>query len=221
LCVLLIVVGVREPEPDAKPPARKQALRLSGATRLDRRFWLITAVAVVLTLARFSEAFLLLRGDDVGMGAAGAPWVMVAMTSVYALLALPAGVLADRGHAKALLMAGFAALIAADLVLAGASDATGVLIGAGLWGLHLALTQGLLSALIAAVAPASLRGTAFGVYGLASGIALLVASTLAGALWQLAGPAATFHAGALFAALAWAGLVGVRPRMPPLDGVQR
>jgi predicted MFS family arabinose efflux permease len=128
------------------------------------------------------------------------------MTVVYAVVAFPAGVLADRGHASRPIAGGLAALVAADLVLAQASSAVGVLAGAALWGLHLALTQGLLSALVAAVAPPELRGTAFGVFNLACGVALFVASALAGLLWDALGPQATFYAGAAFTLLAMAGL---------------
>jgi MFS family permease len=177
---------------------------------------MVTGIAVVLTLARFSEAFLVLRALDVGMPLAAAPWVMVAMTLVYALLAFPAGAWADRGHAGTLIAAGMLALIVGDLVLARATAATGVLAGAALWGLHLALTQGLLSALVAAVAPAELRGTAFGVFNLACGVALLVASTLAGWLWDAVGPAVTFYAGATFTVLASVGLLAYRRHLPGL-----
>jgi MFS family permease len=215
LCVLLIVVGVREPD-GAPADASKPRLTLADVRRLDRRFAIVTAIAVVLTLARFSEAFLVLRAQDVGMPLAAAPWVMVAMTLVYALLAFPAGAWADRGHAGWLIAAGMLALIASDLVLAQASAAAGVLIGAALWGLHLALTQGLLSALVAGVAPADLRGTAFGVFNLACGAALLVASALAGWLWDAIGPAATFGAGAAFSVLASLGLFAYRRHLPAL-----
>jgi MFS family permease len=170
----------------------------------------------VLTLARFSEAFLVLRAQGLGMTLASVPWVMVAMTVVYAVVAFPAGVLADRGHASRLIAGGLAALVVADLVLAQASGAAGVLAGAALWGLHLALTQGLLSAMVAAVAPAELRGTAFGVFNLACGAALFVASALAGLLWDSIGPQATFHAGAAFTLLAMAGLAWRRRDIPAL-----
>jgi MFS family permease len=143
---------------------------------------------------------------------------MVAMTIVYAGCAWPAGKLADRGHAKHLLAAGLAALVASDLVLAFAANIPGVLAGACLWGLHMALTQGLLSALVAATAPAELRGTAFGVFAVASGIALLVASALAGYLWQSIGPSATFFAGAAFAVIAGAGLATQLRDIPKLGG---
>ena len=209
LCVLLIVVGVRDPPETAKGDA-KPPIAMADVKRLDRRFWLITGIAAVLTLARFSEAFLILRGQNVGMTAFTAPWVMVALAVVYTLGAFPAGAWADRGGATPSLYLGLAALIAADLVLANATNAAWVLVGAGLWGLHMALTQGLLSALVAAVAPDDLRGTAFGVFNLVSGVALLAASALAGLLWDTVGPAATFIAGAAFTMLAAVGFTIAR-----------
>jgi len=218
LCVALLCIGVREADDRAaRAPDVNAKLSWRDVWRLDRRFVIVTVIASVLTLARFSEAFLVLRGQGVGLGTLGAPWVMVAMTVVYAACALPAGRLADRGHAKALLSAGAAALIASDLVLALAANTAGVLVGAGLWGLHMALTQGLLAALVAATAPPDLRGTAFGVFGLACGVALLVASALAGYLWQAIGPSATFIAGATFAGIAWMALALQLRDIPTLD----
>jgi MFS family permease len=214
LCVLLIVVGVREPaDAKAAPPRR---IRWREARRLPRAFVLVTAIAATLTLARFSEAFLVLRAHDVGLSNEEAPWVMVAMSLVYALVAYPAGRAADRGHAGRLLVAGMLMLVASDVVLAAAAGPRAALVGAALWGGHMALTQGLLAALVAATAPGDLRGTAFGVFNLASGVALLVASALAGALWDLAGPAATFAAGAVFGALALAAWLLARGRLPAL-----
>lgn len=215
LCVALIVFGLQEPAHRGSGDAARR-LTLADVRRLDRRFVVVTLIASILTLARFSEAFLILRAQDVGMPMAQAPWVMVAMSTSYALLAFPAGAWADRGHAHALIGGGMIALIASDLILARAGDALGVLFGAGLWGLHLALTQGLLSALVAAVAPADLRGTAFGVFNLVSGVALLVASALAGYLWEAAGPAWTFYAGAAFALAAAIGLFVHRRDLPAL-----
>jgi len=218
LCVALLCIGVREADGRAaRAPDVNAKLSWRDVRRLDRRFVIVTVIASVLTLARFSEAFLVLRGQGVGLGTLGAPWVMVAMTVVYAACALPAGRLADRGHAKALLSAGAAALIASDVVLAFAANTAGVLVGAGLWGLHMALTQGLLAALVAATAPPDLRGTAFGVFGLACGVALLVASALAGYLWQAIGPSATFIAGATFAGIAWMALALQLRDIPTLD----
>jgi len=220
LCVLLLVLGVHEPESRARSGASKR-ISWRDARRLDRRFFIVTGIAAVLTLARFSEAFLVLRAQNVGMGTTGAPWVMVAMAIVYAAIAYPAGRAADRGRASTLLAAGLAALIASDIVLALAPNAVAVIAGAALWGLHMALTQGLLAALVAATAPEDLRGTAFGVFNLASGIALLVASAVAGALWQAIGPAATFTAGAAFTAIAWAALFVCSAHVPRLDGKRR
>ena len=216
LCVVVLIVGVREPAAPAVGGGDQLSWR--DARRLDRRFFVVTTIASVLTLARFSEAFLLLRAQDVGLGTLGAPWVMVAMTAVYAAVAFPAGRLADGGHANVLLSAGVVTLVASDIVLAVAANTPGVLAGAGLWGLHMALTQGLLAALVAATAPPDLRGTAFGVFNLASGVALLIASTLAGYLWQAVGPTATFIAGAAFAGIAWVALVIHLRRVPRLDG---
>ncbi len=206
LAVLLIVVGVDEPESTKHPTAAKPPLRWSDASRLPAAFWFIVAIAAVLTLARFSEAFLLLRALNVGATVTTAPLVMVVMSIVYAVVAYPAGAALDRGHGPALLGAGLAALVVADVVLAQA-DALGiVLAGTALWGLHMGLTQGLLAALVAKVAPAELRGTAFGLFNLVSGVALLVASVLAGWLWDAHGPAVTFYAGAVFTTIAAGGL---------------
>ena len=208
LAVLLLVVGVDEPErvgaaPTSDPSKR---VRMADVRRLGHRYAIIVTFAAVFTLARFSEAFLVLRAQNVGLPVAAAPWVMVIMSIVYAVVAYPAGAAADRGKGPWLLSAGLGALIVADLVLANAQGGATVLAGAALWGLHMGLTQGLLAALVAAAAPADLRGTAFGVFNLVCGVAMLVASGLAGWLWQAFGPALTFYAGAGFAAVSWIGL---------------
>jgi len=163
-----------------------------------------------MTLARFSEAFLILRAQSVHMATAWIPMVMVLMSVVYAIVAYPTGVFADRGHQRALLSGGLLALVVADLILATAGSVTQVLVGTAVWGLHMGLTQGLLAALVAETAPTELRGTAFGFFNLMSGVALLAASVLAGWLWDVYGPATTFVASALFAGLAWAGLLARR-----------
>ena len=206
--VALLVLGVEEPAraPAAPGDGAKPRLQWSDARRLPRTFTVVTGIAAVLTLARFSEAFLVLRAQDVGLPVAAAPWVMVIMSAVYAAVSYPAGTAADRGHGPKLLGAGLAALVAADLVLAGARSGATVFAGAALWGLHMGLTQGLLAALVAAAAPEDLRGTAFGVFNLVCGIALLAASVLTGWLWQSLGPSYTFYAGAAITAVAWVGL---------------
>jgi len=204
LCVVVLVLGVEEPGRAARPAsaARKPVFVRADVRRLGGAYVVVVAVAAVLTLARFSEAFLVLRAQSVGVPVASAPWVMVVMSVVYTIVAYPAGAAADRGHGPRLLWSGFIALIVADLVLARAADAVHVYGGAALWGLHMGLTQGLLAALVAGAAPADLRGTAFGVYNLVCGVALLVASALAGWLWDTFGPAETFYAGAVLTAAA-------------------
>src|ERR1700687_633083 len=163
-----------------------------------------------MALARFSEAFLLLRAQSVGMALAGVPLVMALMSVVYAIVSYPAGVAADRKQQGMLLSGGFLALIVADLLLANAVSIGGVLAGTAVWGVHMGLTQGVLAALVAETAPADLRGTAFGLFNLVNGIALLIASALAGWLWDSFGPAQTFYVGAGFAALAWIGMTARR-----------
>jgi MFS family permease len=148
-------------------------------------------------MARFSEAFLLLRAQSVGLHLTFVPMVMVVMNVVYSLSAWPAGALSDGIGRYRLIVAGFAMLILADIVLALGNNVSTVIVGVALWGLHMGLTQGLLAALVADTAPPELRGTAFGIFNLVSGIALLAASIVAGALWDLFGPTGTFMVGAL------------------------
>ncbi|MGH8738634.1 MAG: MFS transporter [Burkholderiales bacterium] len=204
--VLVLAFAVREPEgvrtAKANSPLSKAMLGQLGA-----RYWLVVGLGAVLTLARFSEAFLVLRAADVGLAQTWVPLVMVAMSAAYALASYPAGLAADRGWERALIGWGLAALIAADLILGSAQSAGAVFAGVALWGVHMGLTQGLLSVLVAAAAPAEARGTAFGVFNLVIGVVLIGASLLAGWLWQTHGPAATFYAGAAFTAVALAGLL--------------
>ncbi len=165
---------------------------------------------MMLTLARFSEAFLLLRAEDVGLAARWVPLMLIVMNVVYAVSAYPFGRLFDDGHRRRLLALGIGLLIVADLILARAASPWAVALGSALWGLHMGATQGLLAALVAETAPADLRGTAFGVFNLGSGVALLAASVIAGGLWSAFGPGLTFYAGAAFAFIAGAGLVAAR-----------
>ncbi|MEO8347068.1 MAG: MFS transporter [Betaproteobacteria bacterium] len=216
LAVLLIVVGVDEPDRPPTSESKKSALRFADARRLPRSFVIVVAIAGVLTLARFSEAFLVLRAHNVGLSNAMAPLVMVVMAIVYAVASYPAGAAADRGQGPNLLSVGLITLFAADLMLAGADGPGMVLVGAALWGLHMGLTQGLLSALVAASAPVDMRGTAFGVFNLVCGVALLIASGLAGWLWDAFGPRFTFYAGAAFTLVAWIGFLGYGRRAAQL-----
>ncbi len=203
------LIATAVPEPGTKAALGDAAPSLDRATMraLGHAFWGVAAAGAALTLARFSEAFLILRASGVGLEVAYAPLVLVVMNVVYSAAAYPSGKLADRMPARTLLVGGIAALIASDVVLALAVNIGLVALGVALWGLHMALTQGLLSAMVARVAPAALRGTAFGVFNLVSGAAMLIASAAAGALWQFVGPAATFWAGG---ALAAASIVIVR-----------
>lgn len=202
--VAVLVLGVREPAPIRSAEAQAP-IRWTELGRLGGLYWGIVAVGAVLTLARFSEAFLILRAENAGLSAALAPLVLVVMSVVYALSAYPMGALSDRLDRRLMLAAGFVVLIFADIILAFAPGIWIVMVGVGLWGLHMGMTQGLLAALVADTAPAALRGTAFGLFNFASGIALLLASLVAGLLWELVGPSATFLAGAVFTVL---GLVG-------------
>ena len=207
LAVIVLVVFVKEP-PGAVAPLQHPVFK--SFHRIGMRTWLVVAVGAVLTLARFSEAFLVLRAQSLGVAAAMVPIVLVVMNVAYTATAYPAGLAADRGHRKALLVWGLVALIASDLVIASSASWTLFFAGIVLWGLHMGLTQGLLSTLVADAAPADLRGTAFGVFHLVSGVAMLLASVIAGALWDAYGAAWTFYAGAAFTALALLGLLALR-----------
>jgi len=211
LAVLLLIVAVREPEPTQQKTGPMTRFTLAGATRLPLSYWLVVALGAVFTLARFSEAFLILRARDVGLPLGSVPVVMVIMNVAYAMVAYPAGTAADRLSARTLLLVGLGMLIAADVALALASSPSLVFLGSALWGLHMAGTQGLLAKLVADTASVELRGIAFGIFNLVSGGALLLASLLAGALWSTCGPPSTFLAGAVFAALAAVGLALYRP----------
>ena len=211
IAVLLLMFGVKEPgtgtaRRNPVSPIRWKTLRDFGGA-----YWWVVAAGGVFTLARFSEAFLILRAQQLGLPDTYAPLVLVTMNVVYALAAYPMGKLADRMSHRTLLGAGLVVLILSDLVLAQAPGLAMVAVGVALWGLHMGMTQGLLATMVAGAAPAHLRGTAFGFFNLASGIAMLIASVLAGLLWDQLGAATTFYAGAIFSLLAFMMLALRRP----------
>ena len=220
LSVALLVFAVHE-------PARPRGLRhirspfsLLELKCLRLPYWWVVGIAVLFSMARFSEAFLILRAQAVGLPVMFAPLVLVLMNVVYAFAAYPAGVLSDRANRITILAVGFALLLAADLVLVVTTSLAGVAAGVVLWGLHMGFTQGLLATLVADTAPAELRGTAYGIFNLLFGLAALAASVLAGSIWDGVGPQSTFLASAAFAAIALAGLVVTRRIAPTVGRVE-
>ena len=206
LAVLCVIFGVEERAEPASNKTKRPPIAFADLKRFDRPFWGVVALGVIFSLARFSEAFLILKASAEGLPLTYAPAVLVAMNAVYALGAYPAGIASDRVSPRLLLGGGLVCLILADLVLALVSGLAGAFAGIALWGLHMALTQGLMAKLVADRAPPELRGSAFGVFNLAGGAALLAASVVAGLMWDRLGPNATFIAGAGFATLALIGL---------------
>jgi len=198
-CVAVLVLFVSEP---ATPHAAAAREPLRAAAKLGGAYWALVVVAALFTLARFSEAFLILKVSAVGLSPSYVPLVLVLMNVAYAGCAYPAGWLSDRANRWSVVGVGAALLIGADLVLAGSTTVQSALVGIVLWGLHMGFTQGLFAALVADAARPEQRGAAFGVFNLVSGVALLAASVLAGTVWDRAGAAATFSTGAGLTALA-------------------
>jgi MFS family permease len=203
--VVILVAFVNEPERRADGGAPRVPLRQADIKTLSPAYWAVVAVGAVLTLARFSEAFLVLRARDIGLGITLVPLVLVVMNVAYAASAYPAGVWSDGAGRRVVLLAGIGVLVLADVVLATASNVWIVMVGVSLWGLHMGLTQGLLATMVTDTAPEALRGTAFGAFNLVAGVAMLVASVLAGLLWDRFGPPATFAAGAILGVLSLGG----------------
>jgi MFS family permease len=217
MSVGLLLFGIREPA-QRQTSTRRNPIQWDTLARFQSAYWWVVGFAAIFTLGRFSEAFLVLRAQQGGIPVALVPLVMVAMNVIYAGSAYPFGALADRMRHTTLLALGVLVLIAADLVLA-SDDRWGiVLMGVGLWGLHMGMTQGLLAAMIADTVPADLRGTAYGFFNLASGVAMLMASMLAGFLWDQLGAPFTFYAGAAFCATALLGLILYRTTCEQISG---
>jgi predicted MFS family arabinose efflux permease len=198
ITVLLIVFGIRETEGMSARHRFRSPIRLDALKQFSGNYWRVVAIGAIFTLARFSEAFLILRAQQAGFAITWVPLVMVVMSLVYSFSAYPAGILSDRMNRQHLLAVGLLLLILADLVLAGAASSLIVLLGVALWGLHMGFTQGILAAMIADVTPPELKGTAFGLFNLASGLFMLLASVIAGGLWDRYGAATTFYVGAAF-----------------------
>jgi MFS family permease len=220
ITVVLLTLAVQEPESLRHAAAADRTLTLKDVGQLSSRYWLVVAFGAVFTLARFSEAFLILRAEDIGIAITYAPAIMVIMNIVYALFAYPAGVMADHFSARTLLIFGLSVLVIADVILAMSEVPWLVFLGAGLWGMHMAFTQGLFAKLVADTAPVRLRGTAFGIFSLVTGVALLLASVIAGTLWSLYSASITFLAGAVFSIIALMGLLFYRPRIRTVKTVR-
>ncbi len=220
IAVALLLFGVREPERHVGEE-RTNPIRRDNLRRLSGAYWWVVGIGAVFALARFSEAFLVLRAQQGGIPVAYVPLVMVGMNLVYSGSAYPFGRLSDRTNHGTLLSLGLIVLIAADLVLAANDHWLTVAVGVSLWGLHMGMTQGLLATMVADAAPVDLRGTAYGFFNLVSGIAMLMASAAAGLLWDRFGASFTFYAGAIFAALALMGIVLKAWRQRPFCEVPR
>jgi MFS family permease len=218
IAVALLLFGVREPERHVGGK-RTNPIRRDNLKRLTGTYWWVVGIGAVFTLARFSEAFLVLRAQQGGIPVAYVPLVMIGMNLVYSGSAYPFGRLSDRMNHGTLLSLGLIVLIAADLVLAANDHWLTVAVGVSLWGLHMGMTQGLLATMVAYAAPVDLRGTAYGFFNLVSGIAMLIASVTAGLLWDRFGASFTFYAGAVFAALALMGVALKAWRQRPLSEV--
>ena len=215
MAVALLVFGITEPARSADAP-RTNPIRRANLQRLTAHYWWVVGIGAIFTLARFSEAFLVLRANQIGIPLALVPLVMVAMNVIYAASAYPFGKLSDRiSHAR-LLVIGLLVLVAADLVLAQSTHWAMLIGGVALWGIHMGMTQGLLATMVAATAPADLRGTAYGVFNLVSGVAMLFASGIAGLAWDRYGAAMTFYAGATFSMVAVICLL-CRPAERPIE----
>ena len=207
--VSILAFGVSEPAGRSSNSSRKP-IRYKDVFQLPTSYWMVVMFGSLFTLARFSEAFLLLRAEDVGVTASLIPGILVLMNLVFSLTAYPIGHLSDRLGRTGLMALGLAVLIVSDLVLAAAQTGWQVAAGAMLWGLHMGLTQGLLAAMVADTAQQNLRGTAFGIFSMAGGLAVLIASLVAGWLWDVLGAPATFLAGASLAAAALSGYLFLR-----------
>ncbi|MEX3634627.1 MFS transporter [Paraburkholderia sp. BR14320] len=216
VAIAVILLGIHEPEHAQAQRSFRSPLHWRGLRDFPARYWFVVAIGATFTLARFSEAFLVLRAQQTGLEMAWIPGVMVVMSLAYSLSAYPVGMLSDRLDRRTLLACGLVLLIAADVLLGAGTSVTTVFTGVAIWGLHMGFTQGILAAMVAETAPGSLRGTAFGVFNLASGICMLFASVIAGWLWDHHGASITFFTGASLAVVPLV-MCGLAPR-PSIHG---
>ncbi len=216
VCMIVLVFGVKEPDTAERQQPARFPIHPEEIKRLPPHYWMIVIIGGLFSLSRFSEAFLTLRGMELGLSLAMTPAVMVLMSAVFSLSAYPAGKIADRMDRRFLLLIGLGVLIGADLLLAKTNSLSAAFLGIAAWGLHMGLTQGLLSAMIADAAPASLRGTAFGLFNLVSGLVLLAASVIAGIAWDLLGSQTTFLIGGGFAVLTSLVILATMARSKPV-----
>jgi len=201
IAVILIVVGIKEPWAKTRPAQFRSPIRLAFLRNFSSQYWWVVLTGAVFTLTRFSEAFLVLRAQQLGLALTWIPLVMVVMNVFYAFSAYPAGALSDRMSKKYLLGISLILLTLADLVLAQAQSALMVMCGAALWGLHMGFSQGILATMVANTTVPELKGTAFGLFNFVTGLFMLLASVIAGWLWDNHGAETTFYAGAFFSVL--------------------
>ena len=210
IAVAILAIGVKEPETQRPAKEARTPIRIRDIRYVGSAYWQLVGIAGVLTLARFSEAFLLLKAQATGLPIALVPAVMVVMNIVYAFAAYPAGILSDSINRKTLLLIGVTFLLAADIAIGFSNSLWTLALGVSLWGLHMGFTQGLLATMVTDTTPQELRGTAYGVYNLVCGIAMLLSSVIAGVLWDKYGSSVTFFTGAAFTAMALIGLLILR-----------
>jgi MFS family permease len=214
VAVVALAFGIEEPTQHANKKETSRLPLRSEIGKFSGRFWFVVFIGAIFTMARFSEAFLVIRASATGLELEWIPLVLVVMNITYVVSAYPVGWVSDRVGRMGLLVLGLVVLIAADVLLATTQSLNVVLVGIGLWGLHLGLTQGVFSALVADTAPNELRGSAFGVFNFVSGVVAIFSSVLAGVLWKWGGHSTTFFSGAAFSALALIGLAAARVWRP-------
>jgi MFS family permease len=199
LSIIVLILAVKEMPFNHQPGGRGLRFQRGDLNALPVAFWWAIVIASLLSLARFSPAFLVLKAHATGVDAAYVPMILGLMYFVYSVTAYPFGVLADRFDRRLQLGIGTLILVGADAVLAHAQTIWGAAFGAALWGLQMGVTQPVIGAIVADAAPERLRGAAFGIYDLTIGLAAFAASSGAGILWSISGPGTAFGVSASIA----------------------